>query len=156
MTYSRPLVIASLKDKISLVTPETHKKYITEKLKKEISLFRPDIAHRCLLSLQDSPLNKAGLLRVYVHTMDNVLIEIDPSCRVISISTQIPRTEKKFYALMAQVIEKLKVRAVNSSKTLLKVIKNPITDHIPADCPRVEKQTDSDRNHSQWKTSQTT
>lgn len=81
---SRPLVIASLKDKISLVTPETHKKYITEKLKKEISLFRPDIAHRCLLSLQDSPLNKAGLLRVYVHTMDNVLIEIDPSCRVIA------------------------------------------------------------------------
>ena len=51
------------------------------------------------------------------------------------MSSKIPRTEKKFYALMAQVIEKLKVRAVNSSKTLLKVIKNPITDHIPSGLP---------------------
>lgn len=76
-------MIAKLKDKISLVTPSTHKKYITNTLKMDIATFRPDILHRCLLSLQDSPLNKAGLLRVYVHTLDNVLIEIDPSCRVV-------------------------------------------------------------------------
>jgi rRNA small subunit pseudouridine methyltransferase Nep1 len=75
-------MIAKLRDKVSLVTPGTHKKYITEKLKMEIAVFRPDIVHRCLLSLQDSPLNKAGLLKVFVHTLDNVLIEFDPSCRV--------------------------------------------------------------------------
>jgi rRNA small subunit pseudouridine methyltransferase Nep1 len=77
-----PLLIAKLKDKISLVTPETHKKYIATKLKKDIAIFRPDIIHRCLLSLQDSPLNQAGLLKVFIHTMDGVLIEVDPSCRV--------------------------------------------------------------------------
>lgn len=75
-------MIARLKEKISLVTAETHKKYIANVLKKDIATFRPDIVHRCLVTLQDSPLNKAGLLRVYVHTIDNVLIEIDPSCRV--------------------------------------------------------------------------
>lgn len=129
-------MIARLKERVSLVTPGTHKKYITQVLKKEIATFRPDIVHRCLLTLQDSPLNKAGLLKVLVHTMDNVLIEIDPSCRVISVD-QIPRTEEKFYQLMAQVLEKLRIRAVNSSKTLIKVIRNPVTDHLPSDCLKV-------------------
>lgn len=118
------------------MTAATHKKYIAEKLKMDIAVFRPDILHRCLLSLQDSPLNKAGLLRVYVHTLDNVLIEFDPACRV-ACADQIPRTETKFYALMAQVLEKLRVRAVNSSKTLIKVVKNPVTDHLPPDSLKV-------------------
>lgn len=131
-------MIAKLKDKISLVTPSTHKKYIAEKLKMDIATFRPDILHRCLLSLQDSPLNKAGLMRVYVHTMDNVLIEFDPSCRV-NQDDEIPRTEAKFYALMGQVLEKLRVRAVNSSKTLIKVVKNPVTDHFPPDSIKVNR-----------------
>lgn len=38
---------------------------------------------------------------------------------------------------MAQVIEKLRVRAVNSSKTLLKVVKNPVSLHLPTDCLKV-------------------
>lgn len=129
-------MIAKLKDKISLVAPETHKKYITQKLNKDIAEFRPDIVHRCLLTLQDCPLNKAGLLKVFIHTMDNVLIEVDPSCRV-PLAHQVPRTERKFYVLMAQLLEKLKIRAINSSKTLLRVIKNPITDHVPSDCLKV-------------------
>jgi rRNA small subunit pseudouridine methyltransferase Nep1 len=129
-------MIARLKERVSLVTPGTHKKYITNVLKKDIALFRPDILHRCLLTIQDSPLNKAGLLKVFVHTIDNVLIELDPSCRV-DLSNQIPRTEEKFYQLMAQVLEKLRIRAVNSSKTLIKVVKNPVTDHLPSDCLKV-------------------
>jgi rRNA small subunit pseudouridine methyltransferase Nep1 len=40
---------------------------------------------------------------------------------------------------MAQVLEKLKVRAVNSSKTLIKVVKNPVTDHFPPDSLKVNK-----------------
>lgn len=54
---------------------------------------RPDITHQCLLMLFDSPLNKAGLLQVYVHTSNNVLIEINPQ-------TRIPRTYKRFAGLM--------------------------------------------------------
>lgn len=43
--------------------------------------------------LMDSPLNRAGLLQVYIHTEKNVLIEINPQ-------TRIPRTFKRFAGLM--------------------------------------------------------
>lgn len=54
---------------------------------------RPDITHQSLLMLFDSPLNRAGLLQVYIHTAKNVLIEINPQ-------TRIPRTLKRFGGLM--------------------------------------------------------
>eukprot|EP00003_Mantamonas_plastica_P030783 TRINITY_DN7758_c1_g2_i1.p1 TRINITY_DN7758_c1_g2~~TRINITY_DN7758_c1_g2_i1.p1 ORF type:complete len:288 (+),score=119.44 TRINITY_DN7758_c1_g2_i1:95-865(+) len=57
---------------------------------------RPDIAHQCLLALFDSPLNKAGLLQVYVRTEKGVLIEINPR-------TRIPRTFKRFCGLMGEL-----------------------------------------------------
>lgn len=45
--------------------------------------------------LMDSPLNRAGLLQVYIHTEKNVLIEINPQ-------TRIPRTYKRFAGLMGK------------------------------------------------------
>lgn len=48
---------------------------------------------QCLLMLMDSPLNRAGLLQVYIHTEKNVLIEINPQ-------TRIPRTFPRFCGLM--------------------------------------------------------
>lgn len=54
---------------------------------------RPDITHQSLLMLFDSPLNRAGLLQVYIHTNKNVLIEVNPQ-------TRIPRTFKRFGGLM--------------------------------------------------------
>jgi rRNA small subunit pseudouridine methyltransferase Nep1 len=54
---------------------------------------RPDITHQLLLALLDSPLNKAGLLQVYIETTKNVLIEVSPH-------TRIPRTYKRFAGLM--------------------------------------------------------
>lgn len=56
---------------------------------------RPDITHQSLLMLFDSPLNRAGLLQVYIHTHKNVLIEINPQ-------TRIPRTFKRFGGLMGK------------------------------------------------------
>ena len=50
---------------------------------------------QCLLMLMDSPLNKAGLLQVYIHTEKNVLIEINPH-------TRIPRTFDRFCGLMGK------------------------------------------------------
>lgn len=46
--------------------------------------------------LFDSPLNRAGLLQVYIHTSKNVLIEINPQCRI-------PRTFKRFGGLMGKI-----------------------------------------------------
>ncbi len=105
---------------------------IIRKAGKDISESRPDITHQCLLTLLDSPLNKAGLLQVYIHTVNNVLIEVNPHIRI-------PRTFKRFCGLMVQLLHKLKIRAVNGTEQLMKVIKNPITDHLPLNSTRIGK-----------------
>lgn len=150
---------------------------------------RPDITHQLLLALLDSPLNKAGLLQIYIQTKKNVLIEVSPHLRI-------PRTFKRFAGLMGtsrmlfslsaglqlapatntqsddgisctanaqpssphqsvclvcfffvalrvsprsavQLLHKLKVKAADSSETLLKVVKNPVTAHLPIGAPIV-------------------
>ena len=54
--------------------------------------YRPDILHQELLALIDSPLSKAGHLKIFVHTTDNVLIELNPKVRI-------PRTSNVFLGL---------------------------------------------------------
>lgn len=98
---------------------------ILAKTGRDIADARPDITHQCLLTLLDSPLNKAGLLQVYIHTTKGVLIEVNPHVRI-------PRTFKRFSGLMVQLLHKLSIRGVNGPEKLLKVIKNPVTDHLPA------------------------
>lgn len=61
---------------------------------------------------------------MFVRTFENVLIQIDPS-------TKIPRTYKRFAGLFAQLLKNLKIRALNTNQTLLKIVKNPVTDHLP-------------------------
>lgn len=68
---------------------------ILAKTGRDIADARPDITHQCLLTLLDSPLNKAGLLQVYIHTAKGVLIEVNPSVRI-------PRTFKRFSGLMGE------------------------------------------------------
>ncbi|KAI8823722.1 Alpha/beta knot methyltransferase [Fimicolochytrium jonesii] len=104
--------------------------HILKKHGKDVSESRPDITHQCLLTLLDSPLNKAGLLQVYIHTTKNVLIEVNPHVRI-------PRTFKRFCGLMVQLLHKLSIRAVNGPEKLLKVIKNPITDHLPPNARKI-------------------
>ncbi|KJE91388.1 C2f protein, variant [Capsaspora owczarzaki ATCC 30864] len=99
---------------------------------------RPDIAHQCLLTLLDSPLNKSGHLQVFVHTEKNVLIEVNPH-------TRIPRTYKRFAGLMVQLLHKLSIRATDGPDRLLKVIKNPVTDHLPPGCRKIGFSFDAKR-----------
>ena len=53
-----------------------------------------------------------------------MLIEVSPQIRI-------PRTFKRFAGLMVQLLHKLSIRAANGPHKLLKVIKNPVTDHLP-------------------------
>ena len=66
---------------------------ILAKTGRDIADARPDITHQCLLTLLDSPLNKAGRLQVYIHTAKGTLIEVNPHVRI-------PRTFKRFSGLM--------------------------------------------------------
>jgi rRNA small subunit pseudouridine methyltransferase Nep1 len=106
-----------------LLNCDDHRDLCRKKLHKDPNDFRPDILHQELLALTDSPLNKAGLLQVYIQTQKKVLIEVHPSCRI-------PRTYKRFAGLMVQLLHKLKIKATGESTTLLKVIKNPISQHL--------------------------
>ncbi|XP_052802658.1 ribosomal RNA small subunit methyltransferase NEP1-like [Mya arenaria] len=105
-------------------------KHIAKKFKKDIASCRPDITHQCLLMLMDSPLNRAGLLQVYIHTEKNVLIEVNPQ-------TRIPRTFDRFCGLMVQLLHKLSIHAADGPQKLLKVVKNPVTDHLPIGCKKI-------------------
>ena len=70
---------------------------ILAKTGRDIADARPDITHQCLLTLLDSPLNKAGRLQVYIHTAKGILIEVNPHVRI-------PRTFKRFSGLMGTLI----------------------------------------------------
>ena len=125
-------------EKASLETVKTSKGFhllncddhrgLHRKLNRDPINSRPDITHGELMALLDSPLNKAGLLQVYISTdKNNTLIEVNPRLRI-------PRTYKRFAGLVVQLLHKLKIRAANTNETLLKVIKNPITRHLPTRC----------------------
>lgn len=110
---------------------------ILKKMGRDIADARPDIAHQVLLTLLDSPLNKAGYLQIYIHTARNVLIEVNPHVRL-------PRTFKRFSGLMVQLLHKLSIRSTSSSSAkLLKVIKNPVTDHLPPNCRKITLSHDA-------------
>lgn len=118
------------------------------------------------MALLDSPLNKAGLLQVYIHTIRNVLIEVNPHVRI-------PRTFKRFSGLMGesqkkrkerknsgddfiftfvfalcllfcliivQLLHKYIIRSVDGKEKLLSVIKNPVTDYLPTRCVKLGKE----------------
>jgi rRNA small subunit pseudouridine methyltransferase Nep1 len=108
-------------DKYSLLNSDEHIG-VMRKMNRDISDARPDITHQCLLTLLDSPINKAGRLQIYIHTAKGVLIEVSPTVRI-------PRTFKRF--------------ATTSQEKLLKVIKNPITDHLPPNCRKVTLSFDA-------------
>ncbi|MCJ1338946.1 18S rRNA pseudouridine methyltransferase [Bachmanniomyces sp. S44760] len=123
-------------EKYSLLNSDEHIG-IMRKMQRDISDARPDITHQCLLTLLDSPVNKAGKLQIYIHTAKGVLIEVSPTVRI-------PRTFKRFAGLMVQLLHRLAIRSVNSQEKLLKVIPNPIIDHLPHNCRKVTLSFDAD------------
>ena len=44
---------------------------------------------------------------------------------------------------MVQLLHRLSIRSVNSQEKLLKVIQNPITDHLPPNCRKVTLSFDA-------------
>ena len=74
--------------------------------------------------LLDSPLNRAGLLQVYIHTEKNVLIEVNPH-------TRIPRTFKRFCGLMGKSFSLLDGLLMISH---LGFINSPVASQVKHSC----------------------
>ncbi|HIP85742.1 MAG TPA: 16S rRNA methyltransferase [Pyrodictium sp.] len=72
---------------------------------------RPDIVHFCLLEALDSPLNREGLLEIYVHTFGDYVVWVNPQ-------TRLPRNYNRFVGLMEQLFEAGRVPP-NSDKPLM-------------------------------------
>ncbi|KAL3794155.1 hypothetical protein HJC23_012862 [Cyclotella cryptica] len=124
LDQARLETIKNRRGNYELLNCDDHRDLCKKKLKKDPKEFRPDICHQELLALLDSPLNKSGHLQVYIRTSQNVLIELHPSVRI-------PRTYKRFAGLMVQLLHKMKIKASENGTTLMKVIKNPMSQHLP-------------------------
>ena len=124
------LELGNIKKNPQIINCDDHYKII-KSMKKKLDEFRPDIIHQCLLNLFDSPLNKSGLLQVYIHTNKNILIEINPK-------TRIPRTFKRFSGLFSQLFLKneIKIESNNNEEILLKILNTKIESLIE-DMPKI-------------------
>merc|ERR1719336_1627557 len=109
---------------LELLNSDDHKN-ICARNGQDIADVRPDITHQCLMALLDSHLNKAGKLLIYMHTAQNVLIEVHPSLRV-------PRTFKRFAGLAVELLQRHKIRAAQANEALMKVVSNPVEKYFPA------------------------
>lgn len=80
---------------------------------------RPDIAHFSLLEALGTPLNREGLLRVHIHTVDDHVIYIDPKVRL-------PRNYDRFVGLIEQLYKEGKVPT--KGQPLLRLEKGSLKD----------------------------
>ncbi|CCI45519.1 unnamed protein product [Albugo candida] len=139
MTGNNGRQVIVVLEQASLETVKTAKGYqllncddhkgIHKKYDKDPSLSRPDILHQELMALLDSPLNKAGLVKVYIRTLKGIVVDVSSQMRI-------PRTYKRFAGLMIQLLHTLKIRSSDGNQTLLNVIKNPVTRYLPANCKK--------------------
>ena len=130
------LELGNIKKNPQILNCDDHYKII-KSMKKKLEEFRPDIIHQCLLNLFDSPLNKVGLLQVYIHTNKNVLIEINPK-------TRIPRTFKRFSGLFSQLFLKNEIgiscvgdEAQGEKKEIFLKILNTKIENLISDVPKI-------------------
>jgi len=71
---------------------------VNSKLEDKEKRGRPDIVHQALLLAQDSELNNAGFLKVYIHTIRGNVIIVKQNVRP-------PRNYLRFIGLMEQLFE---------------------------------------------------
>jgi rRNA small subunit pseudouridine methyltransferase Nep1 len=111
---------------------------------------RPDIVHFALLEALGSPLNKEGLLQVYVHTVNDYVITVNPEARP-------PRNYNRFVGLMEQLFESGRVPSTGQTllklehKTMPKLLHEIQSDYVVAfsrrGSPKTLKETISNLLH---------
>eukprot|EP00026_Physarum_polycephalum_P013024 Phypoly_transcript_13384.p1 GENE.Phypoly_transcript_13384~~Phypoly_transcript_13384.p1 ORF type:complete len:318 (+),score=67.96 Phypoly_transcript_13384:106-1059(+) len=131
------LETAKIGTEYKLLNCDDHVGFLTKK-QRDPSHARPDIAHQCMMTLMDSPLNKAGLMKVYVHTQKNMLIDVNPKVRL-------PRTFKRFSGLMVQLLHKLSIKAEGEREPVLRLVKGPVTKYFPPNATVIGTSFSSDK-----------
>lgn len=75
-------------------------------LKDKTKRGRPDITHVCLLNALGSPLNKSGKLKLYIHTLNNRIYEINPEIKIA-------RNYNRFKGLIAKLLIEDEIKTEN-------------------------------------------
>jgi rRNA small subunit pseudouridine methyltransferase Nep1 len=73
---------------------------------------RPDIIYHLLAIVMESILNKKGGMRIWIHTRNNLILEISPE-------TRLPKSYNRFVGLMEDLFEKGEIKY--EEKTLLRI-----------------------------------
>jgi rRNA small subunit pseudouridine methyltransferase Nep1 len=81
---------------------------------------RPDIVHFALLEALGSPLNREKLLQVYVHTLNDYVMTVNPE-------TRLPRNCNRFVSLMEQLFELGRIPPDQTEALLLTLKRQDIT-----------------------------
>ncbi|KAF6140713.1 hypothetical protein GIB67_035140 [Kingdonia uniflora] len=118
------LVPAYVGKTYQILTSDDHANFLRRKKMNPYN-YRPDIIHNALLEIMDSTIYKAGRVQgIYVRTEKGVLIKIQPR-------TRIPRTFRSFCSMMLELLQKLSIKAKGRREKLLRLIENPVTQHLP-------------------------
>ena len=73
---------------------------------------RPDIVHFALLEALGTPLNKEGYLRIYVHTINDRVVHVNPEVRL-------PRSYTRFVGLFEQLFQLRRIPPAGPALLLL-------------------------------------
>ncbi|KAM7497559.1 hypothetical protein LguiA_021973 [Lonicera macranthoides] len=113
-----------------ILNAEDHVNFLRRK-KLDPYSYRPDIIFEALLELTDSNLYREGRIQaIYVRTDQGVLIKIEPNIRL-------PRTFGSFCSMMLQTLQKLSINAQGKRGKLLRLVKNPVTQHLPVNSLKI-------------------
>lgn len=81
-----------------IVLDRSYHHHAMKTLEKGMKRGRPDIVHFSLLEALGAPLNREGLLRVYVHTINDYVISVSPE-------TRLPKNFSRFIGLIEDLFE---------------------------------------------------
>ncbi|XP_054804077.1 uncharacterized protein LOC129307213 [Prosopis cineraria] len=124
------LCVANVGKKYRILNPDDHATFLRKQNKNPYD-FRPDIVHEALLQIMSSRLHMAGRLRaVFIRTDQGVLIKVSPHANI-------PKTLAGFCNMMVELLQKFRIKAKSNHATLLRVIKNPVTKHLPASSHKI-------------------
>ncbi len=81
----------------------------------------PDIVHQFLLNSLGSPLNKKGLLQLYIHTINNKIFKINPRLRIL-------RNYERFKGLISKLLIERNIKS--EKETLISEYSDSLKDLI--------------------------
>ncbi|XVF24474.1 hypothetical protein REPUB_Repub13aG0131600 [Reevesia pubescens] len=124
------LVCANVGKRYQILNSSEHAAFLRRKNMNPY-IYRPDIIHEVLCRIIDSRLCKSGRIQsIYVKTNEGVLIKVEPN-------THIPRTPRHFRNMMAELLQNFSVKAANKRGKLLRLVENPVTQHLPANSRKI-------------------